>query len=154
MFECVPVITTPSGGKTFSLYPLKDLQAVKIIHSVLCFDMVLVNNNKRKQSKLQVNNGKLLDGESSQWVNKLVTVKTVSQQVPKYLSQQWEKASEKGEVGKISIEKYVVKIVNVTDFLHGFMFLNLSFINVLMFFAPSDRKQGRPEVRQLLLIYH
>lgn len=63
MFECVPVITTPSGGKTFSLCPLKDLQAVKIIHSVLCFDMVLVNNNKRKQNELQVNNGKLLDGE-------------------------------------------------------------------------------------------
>lgn len=78
----------------------------------------------------------------------------MSQQVPKYLSQQWEKASEKGEVGKISIEKYVVKKVNVTDFIHGFMYLNLSFMNVLMFSAPSDRKQGRPEVRPLLLIYH
>uniref|UniRef100_A0A3P9PG19 General transcription factor IIF subunit 2 n=1 Tax=Poecilia reticulata TaxID=8081 RepID=A0A3P9PG19_POERE len=29
--------------------------------------------------------------------------------VPKYLSQQWEKVTEKGEVGKISIEKYVSK---------------------------------------------
>uniref|UniRef100_A0A3B5MHM5 General transcription factor IIF subunit 2 n=1 Tax=Xiphophorus couchianus TaxID=32473 RepID=A0A3B5MHM5_9TELE len=29
--------------------------------------------------------------------------------VPRYLSQQWEKATEKGEVGKISIEKYVSK---------------------------------------------
>lgn len=81
------------------------------------------------------------------------TLKTVSQQVPKYLSQQWEKASEKGEVGKISIEKYVVKIVNVTDLIHGFMYLNFYFINVLVF-SPSDRKQGRPEVRQPLLIYH
>lgn len=31
----------------------------------------------------------------------------VSRQVPKYLSVQWEKAAEKGEVGKISIGKQV-----------------------------------------------
>lgn len=36
----------------------------------------------------------------------------VSHQVPKYLSQQWEKAAEKGEVGKISIGKQVVKCVH------------------------------------------
>uniref|UniRef100_A0A3P9PFR0 General transcription factor IIF subunit 2 n=1 Tax=Poecilia reticulata TaxID=8081 RepID=A0A3P9PFR0_POERE len=32
--------------------------------------------------------------------------------VPKYLSQQWEKVTEKGEVGKISIEKYVCFTLN------------------------------------------
>uniref|UniRef100_M3ZMW7 General transcription factor IIF subunit 2 n=1 Tax=Xiphophorus maculatus TaxID=8083 RepID=M3ZMW7_XIPMA len=32
--------------------------------------------------------------------------------VPKYLSQQWEKATEKGEVGTISIEKYVCFTLN------------------------------------------
>lgn len=37
----------------------------------------------------------------------------MSHQVPKYLSQQWEKAAEKGEVGKISIGKQVVKCVPV-----------------------------------------
>lgn len=31
----------------------------------------------------------------------------VLHQVPKYLSQQWDKATEKGEVGKITIGKYV-----------------------------------------------
>lgn len=30
----------------------------------------------------------------------------LSHQVPKYLSQQWDKAPEKGEVGKITIGKY------------------------------------------------
>lgn len=40
----------------------------------------------------------------------------VSRQVPKYLSVQWEKAAEKGDVGKISIGKQVGQCVHAPKF--------------------------------------
>lgn len=66
----------------------------------------------------------------------------VSHQVPKYLSQQWEKTAEKGDVGKISIAKQVqVKRVHAV-FFGNMLFMRLMFWNMKSIWQETRQNGG------------
>lgn len=74
----------------------------------------------------------------------------VSRQVPKYLSVQWEKAAEKGEVGKISIGKQVGKCVDAlgSSSTNNSFALTLPsflcFLNMQLIWQEARQNRGEP----------